>query len=1009
MDDILGKLKTDGMLLKKIQKKQQTPEMCKVAIHQNPNALQYASKKCIDINICLDAVKRNGKLFIHVPDNFKTEEMCLLAVKTDSTLIENVPAKLRTKEICMISITDKLENLRYSTQELICEMLNKDGLLLKLIPKKEQTVEICNVAINQNPMALKYAAQKYVDEKTYLDAYKKDRNVFRYIPNRFKTKEMCWFAVNSDPYLLNKVPEDLKTKEICLVSITKEPSTFSFTPIDIRYEILSEDAPVELLKSIVEENIEWLEYMPNCKNGIDISMEYIKNDFYACQYLSMIMKSNSKILKYQKSQGKISIHRKSYNSEKEVFQVEIKVVYDVDTSIWLYDRVYEESYIVIAEFEDFDKFYTFLDGNLYDAELRTCKFEGINLKEYEIRGAIIHHKVLEEQGLYDGSYFEGIKKRIDLMDSIKMDKSEICIQKGFIYPKPVDDDGYEVYDNNQIPFFYISDIHLCHRVVNKFKYKATSDEARWYVKYLAEKMVESVGTVPDDSYLLIAGDTSSKFEYAKIFYEKLVSYWKPENIIVVHGNHELWDPWNEIESNIQFYREYFKEIGITFLQNDFLLVKERNQRLILSEEEILQLNEEELMELVKKCSIAILGGIGFSGLNDKYNAANMRYGKSFEEANSKEEALTRDRYEAYRFDSIYRKLIQAIPKKNVIVLTHMQKYDWNKEIHNPNWIYVNGHNHRNYFDISNEKIVYADNQIGYNTETLGLKYFYIDNEYDIFTYLEDGIHEITNDQYRDFNKGKLVQMSFKRDGGQIYIIKKNEKYMFFIYCSYSKQSKNKYIYLLNGGKLVKVERNRIDDLKYYYDNLDNYVKNINSFLDIYTGKQKYISNFIKRLGGSGKIHGCIVDIDKPSHFQSYSYCHIFVNLIDGKVTPYFANDIKSRIIYKDLKALLQSQKSCKILRDNYRRYEKEMKLNMPVIQYTAQLEEWGKSASIYDEGTYLYKISRIIRSLQYSTEKNIIRIWNEEWLNSDFVNQIQKANSIDDMINDTLIVNTNNE
>lgn len=110
-----------------------------------------------------------------------------------------------------------------------------------------------------------------------------------------------------------------------------------------------------------------------------------------------------------------------------------------------------------------------------------------------------------------------------------------------------------------------------------------------------------------------------------------------------------------------------------------------------------------------------------------------------------------------------------------------------------------------------------------------------------------------------------------------------------------------------------------------------------------------------------------------------------------------------------MKALLQSQKSCKILRDNYRRYEKEMKLNMPVIQYTAQLEEWGKSTSIYDEGTYLYKISRIIRSLQYSTEKNIIRIWNEEWLNSDFVNQIQKANSIDDMINDTLIVNTNNE
>ncbi|MBU3093398.1 hypothetical protein KPL35_15130 [Clostridium sp. CF011] len=356
----------------------------------------------------------------------------------------------------------------------------------------------------------------------------------------------------------------------------------------------------------------------------------------------------------------------------------------------------------------------------------------------------------------------------------------------------------------------------------------------------------------------------------------------------------------------------------------------------------------------------MFGGIGFSGLNDKYNAVNMRYGKSFEESESAEEALKRDISETRRFDTIYRKLLQALPHNKVIVLPHMQKWDWNADSHNPNWIYVNGHNHHNYFDISSKKVVYADNQIGYKTETIGLKYFYIDNEYDIFAYLEDGIHEITKSQYSDFNKGKLL-------------------------------------------------RNSLEDLQYYYATLDIYTENIHQLLDRYTGGQKKISEFVKGLGGSGKIHGRIVDVNKLGNFELYSCCHLFVNPIDGKVTPYFAYDVKSRIIYKDFKALLESQEYCKLLKDNYTRHEKELSLNMHALQYSSQLKEWEDESSMYDEGSYLYKISRIIKSLQYVAEKSIVRIWNEEMLNYDFVNHIKEANRIEDMINDTLIVEIDGE
>ena len=124
---------------------------------------------------------------------------------------------------------------------------------------------------------------------------------------------------------------------------------------------------------------------------------------------------------------------------------------------------------------------------------------------------------------------------------------------------------------------------------------------------------------------------------------------------------------------------------------------------------------------------------------------------------------------------------------------------------------------------------------------------------------------------------------------------------------------------MNGGKLGRLGRNRIEDLAYYYDNLKKYVENVNQLLYRYVGGQQRISEFIKHLGGSGKIHGCIVDVERPNELEGFSYCHLFVNPIDGKVTPYFAYDVKSRIVYKDFKALLQAHDSCKLMANNYLR------------------------------------------------------------------------------------------
>lgn len=114
----------------------------------------------------------------------------------------------------------------------------------------------------------------------------------------------------------------------------------------------------------------------------------------------------------------------------------------------------EESYCVVMEFGDFDKFYSFLDGDLFDAELRNFDFKGIDLKQYNIDGATINSEILQLQGLYDGTYFSSIKKILETDSDEFMGSNEIMIPNEFCYPKPIDDDEHERFDISHIPFLY---------------------------------------------------------------------------------------------------------------------------------------------------------------------------------------------------------------------------------------------------------------------------------------------------------------------------------------------------------------------------------------------------------------------------------------------------------------------------------------------------------------------------------------------------------------------------
>ena len=133
-------------------------------------------------------------------------------------------------------------------------------------------------------------------------------------------------------------------------------------------------------------------------------------------------------------------------------------------------------------------------------------------------------------------------------------------------------------------------------------------------------------------------------------------------------------------------------------------------------------------------------------------------------------------------------------------------------------------------------------------------------------------------------------------------------------------------------------------------------------LDKFSTFQRQISDIIKKIGGSGTIHGCIIDID--------FYNHIYVNPIDLSITGYCATDIINKIIYPSIPSLLEN--NCPIMFNEYIKLLEDCDKNSLVLKQKSNITSLPQ---IYLD-TNIYKASREIKKMQ-RLNSNILSFWYE--------------------------------
>ena len=550
---------------------------------------------------------------------------------------------------------------------------------------------------------------------------------------------------------------------------------------------------------------------------------------------------------------------------------------------------------------------------------------------------------------------------------------------------------YDLTAGDNIPnigkFFYITDLHL------ESQLGLTGMPVDEIKGNVAQKVDEMLGGLSKedmaDGVLLVGGDVADSEEVAKIFYDAVLFRFHGP-IIFVLGNHELWDGCTyangkshqkrSIDEVVTAYKQFNKtkfgfEAKMYCLENEVLVCYKnsmyqnsdefgvgrktagmpRGGLCVLTEEMLLNTSTDDLREFFDECSMIVLGGLGFCGLNPRYNADTGL----FRDRVSREEDVERSK----RFRAVYDRVVSCADNKRVVVLTHTQTEDWTTDAPHPNWVYVNGHTHQNGLVKTEDGVtVLYDNQVGYKPKKWHLNQFSLERYYDPFEAWADGIYRITPQQYMDFNAGRGIQMEYFRQQGDIYALKQKGIYMFMLQHGIG-------LYLLRGGQKLNV----FHGLEYYAANLEKYVEKIQAAFRPYRNALDKIAAEVKRFGGSGYVHGSIVDIDY--------YNHIYLDPFDGYLMPYFALDVTDRREFRSVRELLESSPFPALGSDG-----------TPMLSaYTKLLDAGGVSIlaptvkeaalavvpmEILDERN-IYAPSRVMKSIQYLLDKGVVRVWND--------------------------------
>lgn len=851
-------------------------------------------------------------------------------------------------------------------RDMCLEACGIDGFNIRFVPKRFLDYEMYLAAVREHPGCIGLVPDRFVDEAMLNAAVTNGRHpgsfaleeVLKHADKIKSVAEACRRAVDADPMAIGQVPSRYQTQKLCLEAITRDPAALFRVPDRCKTEELCRIAVTGdpmLLRDVPQERITRdMAYGAVERNPL--ALQYVPEDMVTGDLAEMAVKSTRAVpgephdwpIRYVPPKH-LSPH--PLRGLNRLVAISLKI--DPRSIAAVPDRFLNASAVkkVIGEHPD-------IYGELSEptrsrksiAEL-AVRLDWRNERHLPdcLRGRVFHDG--KAAPICQKPRTSETTKRLEDEDRRLQPMGEVGLGSVHDSLGP---------DRRRRYIHYISDIHIDHQL------RLTGTPYAETVGRIRRKTDGLVASRRDEDLFLLAGDIAPSVRGMEAFLDayrlSLGEEGRMGTMLCVLGNHEFWSgqvpgqkyPF-DLDAAVGEYRDACGRHGAVLLEND-LYIEYRDSRFgrIIDEETLLSADDGDLGLLLGNCRLIVLGGCGYSGIGDGIKVDLLNGGAA-------------DAERSARFRRLHDKLLRCAGGQRVVVLTHYPLGEWSTGPGNPEWVYVSGHTHRNTFsEGAGCPTVLADGQVGYRPSKWGYRTYALDttNCCDPLAGADDGIYEIDAKLYEDFNRARGIDMSKFNRGGWVFALKRGDTYMFV-----HRGEEGGNLHLLAGGRITNLLQ---ADIGYYYRNLQEYSERVERLFAPYYSALTAISEEVKGIGGYGFIHGSIVDID--------FFNHIYLDPLDGSLTPYYAESTEERAVYDTVELLLKGSPFIDgSIKRGFLRARKRGELAM-IAGAKSEYRPNPALAPVLSTDKAMYAKSNAMKSVQYLLERNVVRIWNDRVL-----------------------------
>ncbi|MDD3028395.1 MAG: hypothetical protein PHI41_10175 [Erysipelotrichaceae bacterium] len=151
----------------------------------------------------------------------------------------------------------------------------------------------------------------------------------------------------------------------------------------------------------------------------------MKNSGQAGSYIPLKFRESGEVLSLERDLRLCFVCHKWCDNEKLFIKERIPSFMRDEIS---YEERLDIPNSIVTEFDDFDEFYNYLNGNMEGVDFRGFNFDGVNLRVYNIADCVFDSAVLISNNLYDDSFHKKHVKSLSFLETLDFTVSEIILE-----------------------------------------------------------------------------------------------------------------------------------------------------------------------------------------------------------------------------------------------------------------------------------------------------------------------------------------------------------------------------------------------------------------------------------------------------------------------------------------------------------------------------------------------------------------------------------------------------